>query len=585
MATSLEESRQQLLASAAEMVDRHEGGSAELLLTRYYRHMLTEDLLARRSEDLLGAVVSHRSLAHERPVGMPKVRVFTPSVEQEGWSTGNTVIEIVTDDMPFLVDSVSAELARQGRVLHLMVHPQMVVRRDAAGVLQEVLDRDVADAPEEFGITTESWMHLQIGRESDPAERERLAGSLLQILEDVRLSVEDWPRMAARASAVAEQLRDDPPVGIDAERVGQVRGLLEWMATDQFTFLGYRQYRLVEKDGRPAQIPISGTGLGLLRHDGPSETVDSIDRVSFLPPGPVADKAAEKRLEVITKANSRSTVHRSAYLDYVGIKTFDAAGEVTGEHRFLGLFTASAYTWSVKTVPYLSEKVASIIERSGFAPDSHLGKDLLGVLETYPRDELFQADVGVLTDTAVAVVHLREQRRTRLFLRQDEYNRFMSCLVYLPRDRYTTPVRLRMEALLKEAFNGANVEYTTRVSESSLARLHFVVRVEPGESLPAVDVEELQRRLIDTTRSWDEDLADSARGEYGEEQGSRLVSKYRHGFPEGYKADFTPRIAVADLRHLEELTEEGQFRLNLYQPTSAPQGSAGSSCTGAAGSP
>lgn len=572
MATSLEESRQQLLDSAAEMVDRQEGESARLLLTRYYRHMLTEDLLARRPEDLVGAALSQRALAYDRPVGVPKVRVFTPSVEQEGWSTGNTVVEVVTDDMPFLVDSITAELARQGRALHLLVHPQMVVRRDAAGVLSEVLDVDVDEPHEGFGLVTESWMHLQIARESDPAERERLADSLLRILEDVRVSVEDWPKMTGKAAEVAEQLRDHPPAGIDAADVDQVRGLLDWMAAGQFTFLGYRQYELVEEGGRPAEKPVSGTGLGLLRHDGRNETVDGIERVSVLPAGPVAEKAGERRLEVITKANSRSTVHRSAYLDYVGVKTFDESGAVTGEHRFLGLFTASAYTWSVRTVPYLAEKVETIMERSGFSPESHLGKDLLGILETYPRDELFQADVESLTETAVAVVHLREQRRTRLFLRKDEYNRYMSCLVYIPRDRYTTPVRLRMESLLKEAFNGANVEYTTRVSESNLARLHFVVRVEPGQELPDVDVEELQRRLVDATRSWDEDLADSARAENGEEQASRLLSRYGRGFPEGYKADFSPRIAVADLRHLEQLEGEGDFRLNLYRPASAPQG-------------
>ncbi|GAB48485.1 NAD-glutamate dehydrogenase [Mobilicoccus pelagius] len=571
MATSMEESRQQLLDSAAALVERQGGESSSLLLTRYYRHMLTEDLLTRRSEDLAGAALSHRDLAHRREAGLPQVRVFTPSVEQEGWSTGNTVVEIVTDDMPFLVDSVTSELARHGRATNLLVHPQMVVRRDADGVLVEVLDKDV-DAPrDEPGVGAESWMHLEIGRESDVEARERLRQAILKVLHDVRMSVEDWPRMAEKAAEVAAALRDEPPAGIDPHRVEQVRGLLDWMASGQFTFLGYREYRLTEQDGRLAQSPVPGTGLGLLRQDD-TENEDLLGRASVLPDGPVAQKAPEKTLEILTKANSRSTVHRPAYLDYVGIKTFDASGEVTGEHRFLGLFTASAYTWSVRTVPYLAEKVEAVMEASGFSPDSHLGKDLLGVLETYPRDELFQADVETLTDTAVGVVHMREQRRTRLFLRKDEYNRFMSCLVYIPRDRYTTPVRLRIESLLKEAFHGAGVEYTTRVSESNLARLHFVVRVEPGQELPDVDVDDLERRLIDATRSWDEDLVESARAEYGEEQGSRLVGRYRQGFPEGYKADFSARVAVSDIRHLEQLTNAGDFRLNLYRPTSAPQG-------------
>lgn len=568
MSASLEESRRQLLEDAAGRVDRSEGEPPARLLDRYYRHMLTEDLLARRPEDLAGAALSHRALAYDRPVGTAKVRVFTPSVEQEGWSTGHTVVEIVTDDMPFLVDSVTSELARQGRSVHLLVHPQVVVRRNAAGVLEEVLDVDVNGPEDDYGVGPESWMHLQIGRESDPAQREEIADTLHQILGDVRVAVEDWPRMSARAQEIADRLSAEPPVGIKAQQISQVRGLLQWMATGQFTFLGYREYALEGDAERISLVPIQGTGLGLLRYDGSSSAVDTIPPL----PDAIAEKARERSLAIITKANSRSTVHRSVYLDYVSVKTFNESGEVVGEQRFIGLLTASAYTWSVLAVPYLAEKVNHVLDASGFAPDSHLAKDLLGVLETYPRDELFQSDIEHLIETTKAVVYLREQRCTRLFLRRDEYGRYMSCLVYIPRDRYTTAVRLRMEALLRDAFNGTHVEYTTRVSESSLARLHFVVRVGQDETIPDVKIEELQRQLADATRSWDEDLAESSRSEHGEEIGSRIAGQYGRAFPEAYKEDFSARVAVADLRHVEALEHEGDFRLNLYHAPGAPQG-------------
>ncbi len=563
MSSHPEESRAYLLQAAADLAEDSGSQSVELLLTRYYRHVATEDLLARRPEDLLGAALSHRTLAGRRPVGTANVRVFTPTVEQQGWSTGHTVVEVVTDDMAFLVDSVSAEMARQARTIHLIVHPQLVVRRDATGLLEEVLDVEPADAPKEFGVSVESWMHVQIDRESDPAQREHIAERLRTVLGDVRVAVEDWPRMTVRAVQIAESLSTSPPAGIAEDEVAQAQELLRWLADGAFTFLGYRQYELGDDE---VLKPMPGSGLGLLRYD------ESVSAPHLTPmPQAVAAKAREPRLVIITKANSVATVHRSVHLDYIGVKMFDDTGAVIGERRFLGLFTASAYTWSVTRVPYVRNKVAEVLKRAGFPADSHLGKDLLGVLETYPRDELFQADIDTLTANAVAIVHLRERRRARLFLRRDEFGRFMSCLIYLPRDRYTTAVRLKLEALLREAFHGSSVEYTTRVSESALARLHFVIRVAAGEQIPDVDIKDLQRRVLDSIRSWDASFADAARHEYGEEVGARLLNRYRNAFPEAYKQDFHPRVAVADLLHLEALETE-DLQLNLYQLPGSPAG-------------
>ncbi|MCA0437029.1 MAG: NAD-glutamate dehydrogenase [Actinobacteria bacterium] len=566
MTMTLEESRDQLLRSAAQMGGRSPGEPVENLLQRYYRHVVTEDLLARRPEDLLGATLSHRGLAANRPVGSANVRVFTPTVEQEGWTTGHTVIEIVTDDMPFLVDSVSAYLAREHRSVHLLVHPQLVVRRDAAGRLTEVLDVNLQEAPHDYDICVESWMHLQIDRESDPASREQLADGLRRVLGDVRVAVEDWPRMTECADQIATELAQRPPAGIAAAEVAEAESLLRWLGAGNFTFLGYREYELTSEGAANVLVPIQGTGLGLMRYDTETPAASSFNRLT----GVASERAREKRILVVTKANTVSTVHRPVYLDYVGVKTFDAAGEVRGERRFIGLFTAGAYTNSVLTVPFIAQKARRVLEGSGFAPDSHLAKDLLGVLETYPRDELFQADIDDLATITQSVVHLRERRQARLFLRKDDYGRFMSCLVYIPRDRYTTTVRLRLESILKRAFNGDTVEYTTRVSESALARLHFVVRVTPGEEVPDVNVEDLQRQVLDATRTWTEDLAEGARAEYGEEAASRLLSRWGQAFPEAYKEDFQARVGVADLRHVDSLDEGGELRMSLYHLPGAP---------------
>jgi len=568
MSALLEQSRSQVIHSAAELALRAGGERLDSLLGFYYRHMATEDLLARRPEDLLGAALSHRDLAMSRPVGTANVRVFTPTVEEDGWSCGHTVIEIVTDDMQFLVDSVISELSRQDRAVHLVVHPQLVVRRDAVGQLQEILDVDALNAKAlkdaEFGAGIESWMHVEIDRQGGEAEQQALTKGLQRVLSDVRESVEDWPKMQRDCQQIAADLESDPPKAVDPEEVEQTRRLLSWLADDHFTFLGYREYTLNSDDGEDVLRAIPGTGLGLLRYDQPHS--GSFGRLS--PEGRA--KAREPHPLILTKANARATVHRSTHLDYVGIKVFDANGEVTGEKRFLGLFTASAYNESVLRVPIIDTKVHKVLETSGFTADSHSGKDLLEILESYPRDELFQTSAEDLYEIATEVLHLQERRKSQLFLRADEYGRFVSCLIYIPRDRYTTAVRLKMESILRSAFHGSSVDYTTRVSESVLARLHFVVRVAPGEVIPVVDEKDLQQRLIEATRTWDEDLSEVARVEYGDEAGARLIGLYGKAFPEAYKEDFSPRVGVVDLRQFELLDNKDSTRLNLYHEPGSP---------------
>jgi glutamate dehydrogenase len=574
MAQSPARSREQLIDRAAALAGRERQAEVAALVARYYWHVPDEDLLSRRPEDLLGAWTSHLEVAESRPPGTADVRVHTPTVDEHGWSVGHTVIEIVTDDMPFLVDSVTAELSRLHRALHLVIHPQLVVRRDPTGRLVEVLDHSGSDPGElPYDGCVESWMHLEIDRESEPAQLGQLAADLRRVLDDVRNAVEDWPRMRAAARQLATEL-DEPPVGVDRQQVEEAQRLLRWLEDGNFTFIGYREYELTD-DGAPADAEtgetlraVPGTGLGVLRYDQRVSS-GSFGRL----PAQVRARARDPRVLILTKANSRSTVHRPAYLDYIGVKRFAADGSVVGERRFLGLFTSAAYTESVSRVPVIDRKVEQVMTRSGFTPDSHSGKDLLEILETYPRDELFQTDVDDLYDIATAVLHLQERRRTRLFLRRDEYGRFMSCLVYLPRDRYTTQMRLRMEEILREAFDAESVDYTTRVSESVLARLHFVVRVPRGTVVRDVDPQALEEQLVAATRTWDEDFAEALRQEVGEEEAARQLALYGRSFPEAYKEDFPARVAVADLRHivaLEGPDESGDPAMNLYSEPGRP---------------
>jgi glutamate dehydrogenase len=564
-----EESKADLIARAVEVGEHGRGSTAghgdadARFLRRYYRGVAADDIVGRDPVDVFGAALSNRELAALRPKGTANVRVFTPTVEEHGWASGHTVVEIVTDDMPFLVDSVTSCLGRSESSIHLVIHPQLVVRRTITGELVEVLEESSSDHLPADALV-ESWMHVEVDRQPATRTLEQLAADLRRVLSDVREAVEDWPKMTEAALRTADEISSTPPPLPDAES-SEGWELLRWLADDNFTFLGYREYDLVRHGDEDALVPRPGTGLGILRSD------KSVSSSFAALPAEVRAKAREPRMLVLTKANSRSTVHRPAYLDYVGVKTFDAEGSVSGERRFLGLFTSSSYTQSVQRIPVLRRKVREVLDASGFAADSHSGKDLLEILETYPRDELFQIPVEKLLPTALAVLHLQERRQTRLFLRKDVYGRFMSCLVYLPRDRYTTDVRVEMEQILREAFGGASVDYTVRVSESVLARLHFVVRVAKHDTVPDVDEAELEQRLVDATRSWADDFADALVDQCGEEETTRLLKVYGEAFPEAYKEDFPARTAVADLRQLEALADS-TTALNLYVPLGAAPG-------------
>ncbi|QHA05047.1 NAD-glutamate dehydrogenase [Streptomyces broussonetiae] len=590
MQTKLDEAKAELLERAARVAENSPVGghlptgtagegspdipdseSVLAFLQRYYLHTAPEDLADRDPVDVFGAAVSHYRLAENRPQGTANVRVHTPTVEENGWTCSHTVVEVVTDDMPFLVDSVTNELTRQGRGIHVVIHPQIVVRRDVTGKLIEVLPVSPGGGlPHDAHF--ESWIHVEIDRETDRADLKQITADLLRVLSDVREAVEDWEKMRATATRVADELPSEPAPGDLAKAdVEEARELLRWLSDDHFTFLGFREYQLRDDDTLAA---VPGTGLGILRSD-PQHAKDDQHPVSpsfERLPADARAKAREHKLLVLTKANSRATVHRPSYLDYVGVKKFDADGNVVGERRFLGLFSSAAYTESVRRVPVIRRKVDEVLRRAGFSPNSHDGRDLLQILETYPRDELFQTPAAELQTIATSVLYLQERRRLRLYLRQDEYGRYYSALVYLPRDRYTTGVRLRIIDILKEELGGGSVDFTAWNTESILSRLHFVVRVAPGTVLPELsdsDKERIEARLVEAARSWADAFAEALTAECGEEHAAEVLRRYGHAFPEGYKADHTPRAAVADLVHLEQLSEDKTFSLSLYEPVGA----------------
>src|SRR5436305_9680656 len=375
---------------------------AEAFIRQYYRWVPAADLAGRTTEDLLGAALAHLNHASIRSPQEAKVRVFNPGRERDGFESPYTVIQIVSDDMPFIVDSVTMELGSQDQAIELAIHPVIWVRRDDDGRLLEVRapDADTADA------IPESVLSAEVTRESDPARLQELGQSLHRVLGEVRAVVEDWQDMGARARELADELRRQPPPLQDGE-VEEGAGFLEWTAADHFTFLGYREYEL-SGDGSESTLRAQPeTGLGILR-GAPASQAKMLR-------GRAAELAHTPYLLVLTKANSRSTVHRPAHLDYIGVKQFGAEGQVTGERRFLGLYTTAAYRTSPFDTPVLKRKVSQVLERSGFPEASHDCKALVAVLESYPRDALLQIDADDLFRISMGLLRLGERPRVRLF--------------------------------------------------------------------------------------------------------------------------------------------------------------------------
>ncbi|MBV9853615.1 MAG: NAD-glutamate dehydrogenase [Streptosporangiaceae bacterium] len=565
-------------ADGADGADAHGGppgdaaravGDIPGFLGAYYRHVAVEDLVPAGPGKVAAVAAWHAALGARRPQGRALVQVR--DAHGAALSGAGIVVDIVTDDMPYLVDSVTMELNRHVADIELIVHPLLRARRDVTGVLY-----GTGAAGGELGsdALTESWIHVELARLGNRVSQQQLAADLRRILDDVRVAMEDQLRMRSAALDLVGVLHGDATHGGSGPAAAEAGELLAWVAAGHFTFLGYREYSATRDGTGVALRPIAGTGLGILRHDRDTTT----DSFAALPPS--AQEASTEQLSplaglrqsrdptrlVLAKANTRSTVYRPNYLDYVAVERVGADGGVTGEYRFLGLYTQAAYTESITRIPVLRHKLAQVLAAAALPADSHDGKDLLEILEGYPREELFEISPEQLTPIALGVLRLRERKQVRLFLRPDAYGRYMSCLVYLPRDRYTTQIRLRAQEILREALHGVSVDYSAMVSNSALARLHVVVRGERGRPLPEVDAAALEREIAAAVRSWDEDLAAEAARRLGDERAAKLLDVCCTGIPETYKADVPAPAAVDDLGRILGLRESGEpFAVRLNQ--------------------
>lgn len=580
MGNNSDKARVSLIRKAAALADGEGAGKSAAALKRYvmqfYDDSPLDDIQNATPKDLFTAAQSAFAFAKSRTLGKPKIRVLTPprgKRAKRAWPADRTVIEIINDDMPFLVDSVTAELERLGEPSQLVIHPVIPVKRDAAGKLIDVYEDDepfrVDGVREKAGVIFESHMHVQVPQETDPEILERISDTLNSVLGDIRRAVTDWLDMRRQATRIAADF-DGGTAGLSKDQAKEVEDFLHWLHDDHYTFLGYRSFHIEHKGKKRFLIMDKEENLGVLKKIS-LVMFDGVRSGAEVPPqfGAFLDDQAPL---LIVKANQRATVHRRVHYDVVVVKTYDNKGKVVGLRLFAGMFTADVYTNSPNFVPVLRHKIDRIHQRIGFRKHSHDGKRLQNIMENLPRDELFESSDDHLVNVALGILRLQERMRTAIFIRRDNFERFVSILVFVPRDRYDTNLRLIISDVLVKAFDGRVSSFFTQVTDSPLARLHFIIGTKPGH-IPDVNADELESLIATAARAWDESLQDALIDSLGEAEGRALQDRYAHAFPASYREHFDIDTAVFDIGKVEALLSGGTIAMHLHHAADKDRGS------------
>lgn len=516
---------------------------------------------------------THRALAEIRASKTPIVAARNDDY--------NTTLYVATDDMPHIVSSLTAYLSAHFGGFVTILHPTFLAERGPDGTLLSLrgtgmrgnlASGDTAtlgvpslklseNAPAGTTVAIESWIAIRLTRYLTEEDQRRCEKEVERVLADVRACHTDLDAMVTRVFDLAQSMYElrgatlghgeesyaANPRGVEpASRVEVAQDFLHWLTRGNFVFMGVKERVLDGTSGAIALVDRPGSALGILR------STEGKSRIQLS--GDTLDRALFPRPVYITKANSRSTVARNDYLDYIGVRRFDMSGRVIGEYVILGLFTRQAYSLPAIETPLVRERIAMVRRRLGYHPGSYSDKALLGALEDYPRLELLQASVNELAETFSGIMGLEERRKTRLFLRADRFNRFITAVVYLPRDRYNTDVRYRIEQVFRQEFDLSAIDYEVYLSSSSLARLFFRIRLTNPNDVPTTDHQALEKQMQQVTRSWAEATAAAIEAWKPGAEGRRLASAWADASSAAYRADYTVEQAIEDIVILESLS-------------------------------
>ncbi|MCW8194134.1 NAD-glutamate dehydrogenase [Proteobacteria bacterium 005FR1] len=526
---------------------------------QYFHLYPLEELVGWQWSDVFGCVYQWWRFIQKHELSRPKVKVFNPNLEEHGWISGHTVVVVLQRDMPFLVDSIRMEINRRNIAIHTVKSTLLSIARDENDQLKAI---NGSQRTEEGDFHKEALLFLEINLHTDEGELEEIAEGLEGVLREVETAVDAYPVLMDQArESIANLKRGREQSG--PEEVERSQEFLAWMIDGYYTFLGYREYDIVMRDGMEVLVENLQQRKGTLTlSQAPAQEIVLNEQV----PG-VEEFYSSPRLLSFAKASEHSRVHRAAYPDYVIVKRFDEQNKVCGESRFVGLYTSPVYYRTPAIIPIIKDKVKYVLDKSGWDPNSHDGKMLRQVLETFPRDELFQATAKELYDVAIRVAQINERYRVRLFMRRGPYGKFISCIIYVPRDLFSTAIRIKIQDIIGEAVGATEHEFTTYFSESILARVHLVFKVDPANPKP-YDVARLEQRIISVIRSWEDHLFNSLVEFLGEEQGSHYFNQFKDAFPTSYREHYDARTAVHDIQTFIELRSSDDIAMNFYQPVS-----------------
>ncbi|MBT4520502.1 MAG: NAD-glutamate dehydrogenase, partial [Halieaceae bacterium] len=547
-----------VLAELADRIDsRSKAEHQEALHNlagKFYSRFPAEDMRGRSVENVYGCLYGLLHFMNKWPDPAARVRVFNPQIESHGWESNFTVLAILCRDRPFCTASVRGELNRRNLHVHTISSCNLVTNRDSSGELIAIVE---SEGIEGEAYSRESLLYFEIGRHADLGGLEELRSSLIDILGEVGAVVDDFNAMRARLHDSLDIIRSSHC--IDQALRDEAEEFLLWLDRDHITFLGY-EYLEVHRAGTDIDVIVdNNASLGLLRHRSSSGVRDLMADIGAQD----TETLRHKQLS-FSKSRIRSRVHRLAYPDYIEVKVYNEQGDVVAQHRFLGLYTSTVYVMSPTLIPIVRRKVEQVKAMSDLTAIEHEGAELGRVLEMFPRDELFQSSTAELCNTVQAVNRIQERRQTRLFVRKDVHGKFFNCLVYIPRNRYDTGLRLTIQAILSAAFGAEESEFTTHFTESILVRCHFVMRVNPAHAVD-FDLYEIEEQIVQATLSWEDRLRNRLIEDYGEEGGEDYIRRLGPGFPPGYRDDFDPRIAVLDIKYIQRLDDGEDLLLTLYR--------------------
>ncbi|WP_373236426.1 NAD-glutamate dehydrogenase [Cohaesibacter celericrescens] len=493
--------------------------------------------------------------------GQHHIEIFDPAFKGDADAMTNqiTIIELNNINKPFLVDSIMGALQNAGLDIHLVLHPILTVERDDKGNLIALHNRlDVRGDPK---LQRESLIHVHVSRLPSKSKRAELEKTLDSILSDVDAVVGDWKSMLLRLEETIAVFKIMPPP-LPQDDIDETVEFLRWLAGNNFTLLGMREYAF---DGTSEEGELTRTqrpGLGLLRNPDVRVLRRGTELVTMTPE--IREFLMRPEPLIITKANVKTNVHRRTYMDYIGVKLYGDQGQLTGELRIVGLFTSTAYNRSATNIPFLRRKVANTLEAATVDPSGHSGKALLNVLEGYPRDELFQVDQETLLANCQQILRLHQRPRIRILSRVDKFDRFVSCLVYVPRDRYNTSIRLQIGEYLSDVYDGRLSAVYPDFPDGPLARVHFIIGRSTGKT-PTPTRTKLEEAVNAIVRTWADGLTQAVRDSSSLKRASQLINRYCEAFSDAYRDTFSPEIAVADIATMEGMNGSVSTAIQFYR--------------------